>query len=52
MKASYINPEIKLIQLDNEISLQLSSSANPNEEPDDWTLSHGEPMMMGEEFIV
>mgnify|MGYP000889168609 FL=1 len=35
-KHKYITPDIELIRLDNEISLQLASDANPAEEPN-WS---------------
>ena len=36
-KKTYFPPQIELIRLDNEISLQLASDATPAEEPTDWT---------------
>lgn len=38
-KQNYISPEIKLIELDNVISLQLESAVSPMDEPKDWELS-------------
>lgn len=38
MKKEYKSPEIELIKLDNEISLQLASDADPMGEPD-WVVS-------------
>ena len=35
-KKTYFPPQIELIRLDNEISLQLASDAAPAEEPE-WT---------------
>ena len=37
-KENYYSPEIELIQLDNDISLQLASDADPMGEPD-WEMS-------------
>ncbi len=51
MKAIYSNPEIELIKLDNEISLQLASSFDPMTEPD-WTApAQNSPMMMDDEVL-
>lgn len=38
-KETYYSPEIELIRLDNDISLQLASDPNPMGEPDDWEVS-------------
>jgi hypothetical protein len=38
--ANYTAPEIVRIELDAEISLQLSSDPNPDEEPVDWVMNN------------
>jgi hypothetical protein len=38
-KENYYSPEIELIRLDNDISLQLASDADPMGEPIDWEVS-------------
>ena len=46
-KQAYTTPEIILVALDSEISLQLNSDPNPLGEPD-WAVSSGlsqDPMM-------
>lgn len=35
-KKTYSPPQIEMIKLDNEISLQLASDDKPMGEPDDW----------------
>jgi hypothetical protein len=39
-KRKYFKPEIELIRLDREISLQLASDANPEGEPDWSAVNH------------
>jgi len=41
-KREYITPDIELIRLDNEISLQLTSDVNPAEEPN-WSKASAHP---------
>lgn len=36
-KESYLEPDIALIRLDNDISLQLQSDNTPSEEPTNWS---------------
>jgi hypothetical protein len=36
-KETYLTPDIVLIALDNNISLQLHSDNSPMEEPTDWS---------------
>lgn len=39
----YTSPDITVIELDNEISLQLASDATPSGEPDDWSKAPAHP---------
>ena len=44
-KKNWISPQIKMIELDNEISLQLASNKQPTGEPDgeEWVKA-GQPL--------
>ncbi|MDX9747237.1 MAG: hypothetical protein RBT57_01920 [Paludibacter sp.] len=45
-KESYLAPDINLIRLDNDISLQLQSDNTPAEEPTNWSYnqSYNDPL--------
>lgn len=36
-RKNYEAPEIQVVKLDTEISLQMASDPNPLEEPEDWS---------------
>ena len=50
-KLSYLAPDIDLIRLDNDISLQLQSDLTPMDEPDNWSYNGSNPQPMKDQLV-
>lgn len=42
---TYSSPEVTMVELDNEISLQLASDPTPFGEPDNWLVENSSSLM-------